>query len=114
MTKPNLLGNSLCVPNRQDIWFIHVELTKMSYIGTLFKIQFIQDSVYTGFQFIQGSVYSGFSLYRISVYSGYSLYRISVYSGFSLYRISVYPGFGLDSFHCINIQYFFLVISEII
>jgi hypothetical protein len=60
MTKPNLLGTSLCVPNRQDIWFIHVELTKMFYIGTLFKIQFIQDSVYTGFQFIQGSVYTGF------------------------------------------------------
>ena len=71
MTKPNLLGTSLCVPNRQDIWFIHVELTKMFYIGTLFKIQFIQDSVYTGFQFIQGSV-----LFRVQFIQG------SVYKGF--------------------------------
>jgi len=43
MTKPNLLGISLCVPNRQDVWFIQVKFKKISYFGNLFKVQFIQD-----------------------------------------------------------------------
>ena len=41
MSKPNILMTIFCVCNR---WFIHVKLTKISYIGTLFNVRFIQDS----------------------------------------------------------------------
>ena len=40
MSKPNFLGTNLCVWNR----FIQVKLTKISYIGTLFIVWFIQNS----------------------------------------------------------------------
>jgi hypothetical protein len=36
--KQNLMGTNFCV------WFLQVKLTKMSYIGTLYQVQYIQDS----------------------------------------------------------------------
>ena len=65
LSKPNLLGSSFCVQNRQVFGLYRLYLTKISYIETLFKVQFMQESVlfmvqfrqvYTGICFIHGSV----------------------------------------------------------
>jgi hypothetical protein len=41
-SRPNFFRTNLCV------WVIQVKLTKISYIGILFKVQFIQDLLYSG------------------------------------------------------------------
>ena len=53
LSKSSLLGSNLCVQNRQ------VKLTKFSYIGTLFKVWFIQD-----FNFHRVWFYTEFGLDR--------------------------------------------------
>ena len=42
--------------------FIQVKLTKISYIGTLFKVRFIQDSGLSMVWFIQGLSWTDFTL----------------------------------------------------
>ena len=75
------------------VWFIQVKLTNISFIRTLFKVSFIQGSVYTGFCFIQGSVYTGFCFIQGSVYTGFCFIQGSVYTGFCFIQGSVYTGF---------------------
>jgi hypothetical protein len=55
LSKPILLGTNVCVWYRQvdDLY----RLTKIIYIGTLFKVQFIQDSVKVRVQIRQVSLY---------------------------------------------------------
>jgi hypothetical protein len=49
LSRPNPLVTSFYVRNRQGVRFIQVKLIKLSDIGTIFKVCFIQDC------FIQGS-----------------------------------------------------------
>ena len=59
LSKINLLETNFCGLNRQVFSFTQVKLRKISYIGTLLKVWFLQDSglfwvlVYSGFWFIQ-------------------------------------------------------------
>ena len=94
-----LIGTNFCDCIRQVFC---VELKQISYIGTLFIVLFIQNSVlfrvrfrqvslsfYTGFCFIQGSV-----LFRVrfrQVYTEFCFIQGSVQT--SIYRILFYSGF---------------------
>ena len=97
-----LIGTNFCDCIRQVFC---VELKQISYIGTLFIVLFIQNSVlfrvrfrqvslsfYTGFCFIQGSV-----LFRVrfkQVYTEFCFIQGSVQT--SIYRILFYSGFSLN------------------
>ena len=73
MSKPNILMTIFCVCNR---WFIHVKLTKISYIGTLFNVRFIQDS----------------SLFSLDTVPWFVMFRQSCVSGW--YSIHICGGWG--------------------
>ena len=56
-SKTCILRTNFCVRNRQVFQFTGVKLTKISYIGTLFKVQLIQDFVLFKILFRQDSLY---------------------------------------------------------
>ena len=48
--------DQLLCSERIGIWFLQVKLTKISYIGTSYKVKFVQDSVLFWVQFGQVSL----------------------------------------------------------
>ena len=90
--KPNCLnqtsfGTNFCV------WYIQVELTKISYIGTLYFLSL----VYTRFQFILSLVMQDSSLFTVRLcMQDSSLFKVW------LCRIPVYSKFGYAGFQFIQ------------
>lgn len=60
ISKPNPLGTSFCVWNIQVFGLHRLKFTKISNIGSLFKVRFIQDVVLFRLQFRQVSLYKNF------------------------------------------------------
>jgi hypothetical protein len=82
--------------------YTQVKLIMISYIGTLFQVQFIQDSTLFRVQFIQDS-----TLFRVQFIQDSTLFRVQFIQDSTLFRvrfrqIPLYSGFGLDRFHFIQ------------
>jgi hypothetical protein len=71
--------------------YTQVKLIMISYIGTLFQVQFIQDSTLFRVQFIQDS-----TLFRVQFIQDSTLFRVR------FRQIPLYSGFSLDRFHFIQ------------
>jgi hypothetical protein len=64
------------------VWFIQVKLTKISYIRTLFKVQFKQDFCLFRVQFKQD-----FCLFRVQFKQDFCLFRVQFKQDFCLFRV---------------------------
>ena len=75
LSKPNCLGTN-CVR------FIQVKLTKISYIGTLFNVRFIQDFDVFRVQFIQD-----FDVFRVQFIQDFGVFRVQFRQDFGIFRV---------------------------
>ena len=85
LSKPNCLGTN-CVR------FIQVKLTKISYIGTLFNVRFIQDFDVFRVQFIQD-----FDVFRVQFIQDFGVFRVQFRQDFGVFRVQFIQDFGVFS-----------------
>jgi hypothetical protein len=80
---------------------IEVKLTKISYVGTLFKVRLIQGTGLFRFWLIQGTglfrfrLIQGTSLFRVWLIQGTGLFRVQLIQGTSLFRVWLIQGTSL-------------------
>ena len=85
LSKPNCLGTN-CVR------FIQVKLTKISYIGTLFNVRFIQDFDVFRVQFIQD-----FDVFRVQFIQDFGVFRVQFRQDFGVFRVQFIQDFDVFS-----------------
>ena len=83
LSKPNCLGTN-CVR------FIQVKLTKISYIGTLFNVRFIQDFDVFRVQFRQD-----FGVFRVQFIQDFGVFSVQFIQDFGVFRVQFIQDFGV-------------------